>query len=189
MDIAHDIKSRLQMNEVAEYYGFAISRSGFMRCPFHDEKTASLKIYSDDGGWHCFGCGAGGTVIDFAMRLHGLGFYPACELLNREFRLGLPIGEELSYREQKAVQRDIRARKERRRIEKAEKERLTDNYHRAFDRWCEDDKALISSAPWSDEWCAALKDMGIASYYLDAAEMEMSGKNGRATNNTGLDGK
>ncbi len=39
-------------------------------CPFHNDKTPSLKL---DRRYHCFGCGADGDVIDFAAALYGLG--------------------------------------------------------------------------------------------------------------------
>lgn len=39
---------------------------GFMRCPIHNEKTASLKIYPNNR-WHCYGCGKGGDTVDFLM--------------------------------------------------------------------------------------------------------------------------
>ena len=41
-------------------------------CPFHEEHTPSLQAY-EDGSFFCFGCGAGGSVIDFAARLWGMG--------------------------------------------------------------------------------------------------------------------
>lgn len=88
-DLAGQIKERLTMDEVARHYGFSPNRSGFMRCPFHHEKTASVKIYSDEGGWHCFGCGKGGSVIDFVMRLYDINFRQACLRLNMDFGLGL----------------------------------------------------------------------------------------------------
>lgn len=85
------LKERLTMDEVARHYGFTPNRSGFMRCPFHREKTGSMKIYPDDSGghWHCFGCGKGGSVIDFVMQLYGISFRQACLRLNVDFGLGL----------------------------------------------------------------------------------------------------
>ena len=90
MGMADEIKARLTMQQVVEYYGFQVGRSGFIKCPFHQgDHTASLKVYSGSGGWHCFGCNAGGTVIDFVMRLFNLNFKQAVLRLNADFRLGL----------------------------------------------------------------------------------------------------
>lgn len=88
--LAAKIKGHLTMDEVARHYGFEPNRSGFMRCPFHQgDRTASLKIYPGPGGWHCFGCGSGGSVIDFVMRLFDLSFRQALVRLNTDFQLGL----------------------------------------------------------------------------------------------------
>lgn len=86
-DLAGQLKARVPMEEAVRFYGFAPNRSGFLRCPFHAEKTASLKIYPD--GWHCFGCGRGGSVIDFVMERYGLSFRQACLRLDTDFGLGL----------------------------------------------------------------------------------------------------
>ncbi len=43
-------------------------------CPFHQEKSPSFYVFEDQGNYHCFGCGAHGTAIDFIMNLEGLSF-------------------------------------------------------------------------------------------------------------------
>lgn len=94
MDIASDIRKMLTARQVAEYYGFQVSRSGFIKCPFHQgDHTASLKLYDGSGGWHCFGCGAGGSVIDFVMRLFDLNFKQTILRINADFHLGLTSGK------------------------------------------------------------------------------------------------
>ncbi len=59
-------------------------------CPFHNEKSASFYVNDDKGFYHCFGCGAHGDVISFAMRIDGLEFREASELLAREAGLSMP---------------------------------------------------------------------------------------------------
>lgn len=90
LNVASEIKRILTMQEVVEFYGFEVSRSGFMKCPFHSgDNTASLKIYPGSGGFHCFGCKAHGTVIDFVMRLYDINFRQAVLRINADFHLGL----------------------------------------------------------------------------------------------------
>lgn len=91
MDIADEIKRRLSMDEVVRAYGFEPKQPGnYICCPFHHDKTASLKVYNEAGrGFHCFGCGQGGSVIDFAMLLFKIPFSAAVVRLNADFRLGL----------------------------------------------------------------------------------------------------
>lgn len=56
-------------------------------CPFHGESRPSLVVYPANRGYYCFGCGAGGDVIDFVSRLHRVGFREAATILTGEQRL------------------------------------------------------------------------------------------------------
>lgn len=50
-----------------------IGRDGKVACPFHEDRTPSLHVYDEaEHGWHCYGCGRGGTIIDFGAALYGL---------------------------------------------------------------------------------------------------------------------
>lgn len=110
--IANRIKDILDTVEVFSYYGFQPNRSGFICCPFHAEKTASLKVYPGHGGYHCFGCGHHGSVIDFVMAYFNLDFSSALQKLNDDFCLQLPIGEKLTLRKVREIQSAERKRKE-----------------------------------------------------------------------------
>jgi len=57
-------------------------------CPFHKEKTPSFHVYDDH--YHCFGCGAHGSVIDFVMETEGLEFREAIQRLAGEAGLAMP---------------------------------------------------------------------------------------------------
>jgi DNA primase len=59
-------------------------------CPFHKEKTPSFHVVEDKGFYHCFGCGAHGDVIGFAMQTQNLGFREAVEELARAAGLEIP---------------------------------------------------------------------------------------------------
>lgn len=50
-------------------------------CPFHDERSPSFHVRPQVGRYHCFGCGEGGDVISFVMKMDGLGFAEAVEYL------------------------------------------------------------------------------------------------------------
>jgi DNA primase len=57
-------------------------------CPFHGEKTPSFHVYDDH--YHCFGCGAHGSVIDFVMQAEKVGFTEAVERLAAQAGMVLP---------------------------------------------------------------------------------------------------
>jgi DNA primase len=59
-------------------------------CPFHHEKTPSFYVVEEKSFFHCFGCGAHGDVIGFAMRADNLDFIEAIEKLAGEAGLAVP---------------------------------------------------------------------------------------------------
>lgn len=61
-------------------------------CPFHEEKTPSFTVSAEKQFYHCFGCGAHGTVLGFLMNYRQLDFVEAVELLAQ--RLGLDVPRE-----------------------------------------------------------------------------------------------
>jgi DNA primase len=59
-------------------------------CPFHREKTPSFSVSADKQLFHCFGCGAGGTVIHFIMRAENLDFVEAVKFLAARANVIIP---------------------------------------------------------------------------------------------------
>ena len=60
-------------------------------CPFHKEKTPSFTLNEEKGFYHCFGCGAHGSAIDFVMNMDGLSFPEAVEQLAQDVGLEVPV--------------------------------------------------------------------------------------------------
>lgn len=82
---------------VRQLTGLEPRRDGKVNCPFHDDADPSLQLY-DDGTFYCFGCGAGGSVYDFAARLWRVGTKGREFLALRRRLLAellLPFGTEL----------------------------------------------------------------------------------------------
>ena len=78
------LKTNISLLRLAESQGYALSKEGndyVMCCPFHDDKTPSLKITPTKNLFHCFGCGVGGSVIDWVIKTQGVSFRHAVELL------------------------------------------------------------------------------------------------------------
>ena len=99
------IRDQVTMDRILDIYGYR-SRHGFMCCPFHGEKEPSLKVYGGTNGWHCFGCGRGGSVIDFVMQQEGCSFRTAVIAIDRALGLGLldPNENAMEARQETRVQ-------------------------------------------------------------------------------------
>ena len=82
-DIVEEVKNRCDIaNVISEYMPIKQSGSNYKGlCPFHGEKTPSFHISSSKQIYKCFGCGEGGDVINFVMKMENLDFIDAVKLL------------------------------------------------------------------------------------------------------------
>lgn len=82
------IRDSVDMDSILTLYGYRPKR-GYICCPFHGEKTPSLRVYKGTGGWHCFGCERGGSVIDFVMEHEQCNFNTAVRAIDSALHLNL----------------------------------------------------------------------------------------------------
>ena len=105
MDIFTEVKENVSMDSLVRHFNLKVNRQNFMICPFHNEDTASLKIY--ENSFYCFGCQRAGTVIDFTLYYLDMDILQATKYLAKVFNIA--INEKLTIRE-KYIQ-DISKRK------------------------------------------------------------------------------
>lgn len=150
-----EIKRTVSMQEVVSGYGIRIDRKGFCCCPFHKEKTASMKIYKDS--YNCFGCGANGDVFSFVMEMNGCDFKTAYIYLGGTY-------EEKSHSARKLFQYRMQKRREtemnrERKVAEQKKKLFSDiKFYRFM-------KNIYP--PLSDEWCNAVNKLEMAFYRLE----------------------
>ena len=87
MSIFEDVKRQLNIRQVVEFYGFKVNRANQFICPFHNDHKPSASIKNDY--FNCFVCGAGGDLITFTAKLHGINNYDACKKLVSDFGLNI----------------------------------------------------------------------------------------------------
>ncbi|QBR91604.1 DNA primase [Nocardioides euryhalodurans] len=90
-DIA-EVREKARIDEIVmSYVTLRNAGGGSLKglCPFHDEKSPSFHVTPSRGFYHCFGCGEGGDVITFLMKLDGLGFTEAVERLAEKYGVQL----------------------------------------------------------------------------------------------------
>ena len=83
MNLFEAVKAAVTPRMAAERYGLPIQQGGMVCCPFHADRTPSMKLNEDY--FYCFGCGATGDVIDLAARLFDLSKYEAVQKLAADF--------------------------------------------------------------------------------------------------------
>ena len=84
MNIFEEVKAAVDINTAAEYYGLNVRKDTAL-CPFHNEKTGSLKLYHDH--FYCFGCGEHGDVIKLTGKLLGLSPIDSAKRLASDFNV------------------------------------------------------------------------------------------------------
>src|ERR1700679_3590766 len=86
------LKSRLSILDVVNEYASLKRAGGYWKghCPFHSEKTASFTVSPHKQIYYCFGCNAGGDVINFIEKIENCSALEAAEHLAQRFNIDLP---------------------------------------------------------------------------------------------------
>ena len=174
---AEQIKDLLSMQTVLERYGFQLNERSFMRCPFHEEKTASFRVYDNGKRFKCFGCGESGSVIDFTMKLFGISFSQAVLRLNEDFGLGLTDQKpDLRKRRELAVKMAENARRKRER--EAYLEQLVKEHRRLWQDYL-NQRPATPAEPLRPAFVQALHRLEYVRYLLSDGSEQDAKDNGR----------
>ena len=74
MNVFEVVKENVTARQAAEAYGLKVGRTGMACCPFHSDKSPSMKL---DERYYCFGCGETGDAVDLTAKLFGIGLREA----------------------------------------------------------------------------------------------------------------
>ena len=91
MNLFETVKAAVTPRMAAERYGLPIRQGGMVCCPFHADRTPSMKLNEDY--FYCFGCGAHGDVIALTVQLFDLSPAEAAKKLAADFGIA---GQKLS---------------------------------------------------------------------------------------------
>ncbi len=83
-EVINRIKTEVSLMRLIETQGYRPKKQGkdyALHCPFHEDDTPSLIITPKSNLFHCFGCDAAGSVIDWVMKIQGVSFRHAVEIL------------------------------------------------------------------------------------------------------------
>lgn len=141
-----EIKSTYTMTDILARYGLRANPKGFISCPFHKERTASMKIYKDS--YYCFGCGAAGDIFTFVQEMENISFKDAFIELGgvyqkHSFSSDLALYKARKLREMKQKE------KEREELQKKANMEVLEAFRNILNR----------SEPLSDTWCDAFNGL------------------------------
>lgn len=155
-----EIKSQTSMRTIIEQYNIKINKNGFCCCPFHKEKTASMKIYKDS--YNCFGCGANGDIFSFVQHMDNCDFKTAFYQLGGTYAKPTFESNLAIYRAKKAKQKAELEKK------KLFNKRELNNFFIKVNR-----KGLLKSEPLSDVWCFFYNELQYQLYVDECINNEL----------------
>ena len=153
------LKAQVTVPQAAAHYGVKVDRSGMCCCPFHSDKTPSMKI--NETYFYCFGCHSTGDVIDFTARLFDLSPLDAARKLAADFGIDPNTPATAAVAPPRIRQEESpRDREGRCASVLIEYERLLKNRQRRF-------APIQPSDEWDDRFVSASPALPQVSYLID----------------------
>ena len=162
MNVFEAVKQSVTTRQVAEHYGIKVRRNGMACCPFHNDKTPSMKL---DKRFHCFGCGADGDVIDFVAALYGLDKKQAAVQLASDFGIAYE-----NWKPPDKTRKPLSRQKspaEQFREAKAHCFRVLADYYHLLKRWKAEYAPKSPEEEFNPRFVEALQKMSHVEYLLD----------------------
>jgi len=157
------VKQNTSARQVAEFYGAKVNKNGMCQCPFHNDKTPSMKI---DDRFYCFGCHETGDAIDYVSKLFGIGLREAaikiCEDLSLEY--------DKTTQKTKPVSKPIQPQKSEAQIfAEAQKYifKVLSDFHGMLKKWKKEYEPRSPDEEFHPHFVEALQEIDSVEYHLD----------------------
>lgn len=162
MNVFEAVKQSVTTRQAAELYGIRVNRAEKTNCPFHNDRTPSMKV---DKRFHCFGCGADGDVIDFTAQLYGIDAKSAAEKLAADFQIPYT-----HHKRKESVKKPVRKKSEEQMYRELEKRcfRVLSDYFHLLRYWERAYAPKPEDETWHPLFVEALQKKDLIEYLLDA---------------------
>lgn len=164
MNAFEAVKQSVTTRQAAEHYGIRVGRNGMACCPFHNDRTPSMKV---DSRYYCFGCGATGDVIDFVASLHNLGKKDAAIRLLEDFGI---VYDECSHRKANfPIKKTVPKLTFEQKYEQTKTKciRVLLDYRHLLRSWKDIYAPKPADETWHPRFCEALQNISSIEYLLD----------------------
>lgn len=161
MNVFDAVKQSVTTRQAAEMYGLKIHRNNMASCPFHNDKTPSMKV---DRRFHCFGCGADGDVIDFVSRFYGISSLEAAQKAASDFGISYD-----RKNKKEALKKAVRKKSDAQIYAEAEQRcfRVLSDYYHLLRKWEMDYAPSMEDEMWHPLFVEALQKKSHLEYLLD----------------------
>ena len=161
------IRAAVPTIQAAKDYGLEVTWQGMARCPFHDDRNPSLKL---DDRFYCFGCGAGGDVIDFTAKYFGISSHSAAVKLCQDY--GLSLGEPQAPKPHTIPLPTPHAQNQHPNIRQFREDELLcihtlNSYRKLLESWKDRYAPQPDTDIWDLRFCEALKALSTVDHLLD----------------------
>ena len=166
MNVFEAVKQSVTTRQAASFYGIRVGRNGMVCCPFHNDRTPSMKV---DSRFYCFGCGASGDVVDFAALLHGLGKREAAVRLAKDFGVSYEKPGNAPPDRKRHNRSQPRQKSAEQRFQETERYcfRVLCDYLRLLEHWKTAYAPQPQDAIWHPLFVEALQRISYTEYLLD----------------------
>lgn len=161
MNVFDAVNQSITTRQAAELYGVKVRRNNMASCPFHKDKTPSMKV---DKRFHCFGCGSDGDVIDFVSRLYGISSLEAAQKIASDFGISYDVKSAVTKPKKiicRKTDAQIYAEAEQRCF------RVLSDYYHLLKKWEIDYVPSIDDETWHPLFVEALQKKSHLEYLLD----------------------
>lgn len=160
LSLIGQVNDMLRMPDVAWFLGYEPNRSGFIKSPFSQEKTASCKLYDGLGkGFYDFSTGTSGDCVKFVSLTQNLDNWQATKMMIEAFNL--PIDMENTHLTKQKVQQLKRDREQKETAKKVEKSRWVNRVDELkakiemYENLLKSEHIPVFSSVWC--WCVDLR--------------------------------
>lgn len=160
MNVFEAVKDHITAREVVERYGVCVSRRGMAVCPFHDDKTPSMKV---DRRFHCFGCQADGDAVDFVSRLYDIPCRDAAIKIANDFGITYDSKKKSAVRAKSRKADLIQSRVD----DETNLCRVLTQYLHLLQEWREQYQPKRQDASWHPLFAEAMQNTDYIEYLLD----------------------
>lgn len=163
MNMFEAVRINTTARVVAEHYGLKVNRNQMARCPFHSDRTPSMKI---DKRYYCFGCGEKGDAVDYVAKMFGLSLKDAAIKICEDFGLSYDKGN-VRYQPRAKPLKSVKSQEQIFREKECRIYRVLSDYYHLLIEWKSKYEPKSSDEEWHPYFIEALQNLDQIEYQLD----------------------